>query len=158
MAERQLTFKQEKFVAAYLGEAAGNATEAARIAGYKSPGQEGHRLLKNAEITARVAETTREYTGTAQEVLDELRDVAMADWREFVEIVKWDKNGEPLQVRMDMSSKIKSLELLGKYHQLFVDRQQLDVNVRDHRVGLPQSTIIEVFQPAEDGEPKALTG
>lgn len=35
MAARGLSIKQTKFVAAYLGEAKGNATEAARMAGYK---------------------------------------------------------------------------------------------------------------------------
>ena len=43
--------QQARFVAAYLGEADGNASEAARIAGYKKPGQTGHRLLKHAKIS-----------------------------------------------------------------------------------------------------------
>lgn len=50
-----LTTKQLTFVAAYVGEARGNATKAARLAGYAKPGQEGHRLLKNADIQAAVA-------------------------------------------------------------------------------------------------------
>lgn len=48
--------KQHGFVAAYIGEAERNATEAARIAGYKKPGQQGHRLLKNVEIQKAVGE------------------------------------------------------------------------------------------------------
>lgn len=35
MAERSLTVKQQQFVDAYLGAAAGNATEACRLAGYR---------------------------------------------------------------------------------------------------------------------------
>src|SRR5690349_16476460 len=35
MVARSLTMKQRKFIAAYIGQANGNATEAARIAGYK---------------------------------------------------------------------------------------------------------------------------
>jgi phage terminase small subunit len=158
MADKPLTLKQEKFIAAYLGEANGNATEAARIAGYKHPGQYGHDLLKNREIDARIAKRVREYTGTAQEVLDELYDVATSDWKHFIEVLSVNRDGEPVKVRMDMSSKIKALELLGKYHQLFIDRQQVDVTIREQRVGLPQSTIVEVFQPSEHDEPKALTG
>lgn len=42
--------KRQKFIAAYLGPARLNATEAARIAGYKTPRQEGSRLLSNADI------------------------------------------------------------------------------------------------------------
>jgi hypothetical protein len=45
-----LTPKQAVFVAAYLGEANRNATEAARIAGYANPGQRGHELVKKREI------------------------------------------------------------------------------------------------------------
>jgi hypothetical protein len=48
--------KQAVFVAAYIGEAKHNATEAARIAGYKQPGMHGHRLMKNDEIQTAIAE------------------------------------------------------------------------------------------------------
>lgn len=46
--------KQAAFVAAYIGEAKGNATEAARIAGYAKPGQQGHALLKKLEIQSQI--------------------------------------------------------------------------------------------------------
>jgi phage terminase small subunit len=52
--------KQAVFVAAYLGEANRNASEAARIAGYAKPGQQSHRLLKNVEIQAAIEEKTAE--------------------------------------------------------------------------------------------------
>lgn len=51
-----MTPQRVAFVAAYIGEARGNASEAARIAGYKHPGQEGHRLLKNDEIASAIQE------------------------------------------------------------------------------------------------------
>lgn len=41
------TLKQQKFIEAY----AGNATEAARIAGYRCPMQQGQRLLRKDEIS-----------------------------------------------------------------------------------------------------------
>ena len=50
----QLTYKQRLFVSAYLGEANGNATEAARIAGYADPGIRGHELVKNSKIRAAI--------------------------------------------------------------------------------------------------------
>ena len=152
MAERELTLKQQKFIAAYLGEANGNATEAARMAGYKSPHPEGCRLLHNATIASRVAEQVAKYTATADDVLNELRDVAMADWRDYVEVLSWDREGKPLKVRMDLTNKVKALELLGKYHQVFIERQQVDVNIRDHRVSLPTSTIERMFQPSETND------
>lgn len=53
-----LTVKQERFVAAYVGAANGNATEAARQAGYSGSdgtlGVTGHELLKNPKIAARI--------------------------------------------------------------------------------------------------------
>lgn len=52
----KLNLQQERFVAAYIGKANGNATEAARIAGYKQPGMHGSRLMKNDEINAAIAE------------------------------------------------------------------------------------------------------
>lgn len=51
-----LTLKQEAFVAAYIGEANGNATEAARIAGYKLPHPQGAENLQKPTIAARIEE------------------------------------------------------------------------------------------------------
>lgn len=48
--------KQQVFVSAYLGEANRNATEAARIAGYAHPLQQGPRLLGNVGIQAAIDE------------------------------------------------------------------------------------------------------
>jgi len=158
MADRPLTFKQQKFIAAYIGEANGNATEAARMAGYKQPKMAGNRALTNDDIASRVAAEVAKYTGTAEEVLNELRDVGFADWRDLIEVLRFDKQGRPVKVKMDLTNKVRALELLGKYHQVFVEKQQIDINVRDHRVSLPQSTITEMFQPSEtnDDEPKEL--
>lgn len=145
----KLTTKQELFVAAYLGAAHGNATEAARMAGYAVPRQEGARLLSNAVIAARVSQHIATKYADADRVLEELTDVALAEWRDFISIRTNPKTGEIVEVRMDLTSKVKSLELLGKFHQLFVDRQVVDVNMREHRVGVPQSTLNELFQPAD---------
>jgi hypothetical protein len=156
MADSTLTTKQQEFVAAYIGEAHGNATEAARMAGYAKPGQEGHRLLKNAEIAMRVRNHVAEKFATADDVLRELADVAFADWRDFVEVLAYDREGNPQKVKMDLTNKVKALDLLGKHHQLFADRLDLNVTVREHRViGIPQNEIEAVFKPAP---PRELTG
>lgn len=146
---KKLTTRQELFIAAYLGEAKGNATEAARIAGYKHPRQQGSRLLANADIAARVAETVEAAGVTAEAILAELADVGFADWREFVEILARDKSGRPVKTRMDLANKVKALELLGKHHQLFTDKQQIDVNIREHYRAVPQSTLDTMLRPAE---------
>lgn len=58
-ADMALSLKQEQFVAAYVGVANGNATEAARIAGYAGSdgtlGVTGHGLIKNPKIADRIA-------------------------------------------------------------------------------------------------------
>lgn len=155
MAESKLTTKQEAFVAAYLGAAHGNATEAARMAGYKTPMQEGSRLLRNAVISARVQEQVKRAAASADDVLAELADIALAPWTEFVEVLSRDKTGKPQKVKMDLTNKVKALELLGKYHALFVEKQQVDINIREHRVlGVAQVELDAMFTPAK---PKELT-
>jgi phage terminase small subunit len=156
MADNELSTKRKAFIAAYLGDARGNATEAARIAGYAKPKQEGSRLLSNADIAAQVSQHVAEKFATADDVLKELADVAFADWREFVDVLAYDREGRPLKVKMDLTNKVKALELLGKHHQLFADRIDLNVTVREHRViGVPQNEIEAVFRPAP---PRELTG
>jgi phage terminase small subunit len=47
--------KQQVFVSAYIGPAKKNATEAARIAGYKQPQMHGWRLMQNDDVKAAIA-------------------------------------------------------------------------------------------------------
>jgi phage terminase small subunit len=126
--QRKLTPKQEAFVLAYIGEARFNASRAAEVAGYKDPGQAGYILKKKEEIRSRIDDYLNTVALSSTEVLAELTDVATADWRDFLTIRR-DKDGEILDVRMDLSAKIKSLELLGKNHKLFTDR--LDVGAQE---------------------------
>ena len=146
----ELTMKQEAFIAAYLGTANGNATEAARIAGYLQPQSQGSRLLKNVEIAARVSQHVASKFATADDVLAELAAVALAPWHDFVEVTGRAKDGRPTKVRSDIGSKVKALELLAKHHQLLIDRQVIDLNVREHVRAVPQSTLDAMFQPASD--------
>jgi hypothetical protein len=87
----------------------------------------------------------------ANEVLGELSAIAKADWQNFVEIRR-DKEGEAVSATLKLSDKIKSLELLGKYHKLFSDRVDLNVQVNDWRdeaakYGLSTHDIIKQIQP-----------
>lgn len=56
----KLTERQRRFVENFAKT--GNASEAARLAGYKSPGVEGHRLLKNAKIACAIEAISSEVT------------------------------------------------------------------------------------------------
>lgn len=115
MAQRQtggwgakLTPKQQLFVEAYLGVASGNATEAARLAGYagndntlKSVGAEN---LTKPDIAAAV--------GAKLEVVKGCLDADAVLTRISTLADDADRDGD----------KLKALELLGKYHKLFVER------------------------------------
>jgi phage terminase small subunit len=136
--------KQEAFVLAYIGEARFNASKAARMAGYSdvSAGTEGYRLLKNAHIRARIDKHLEAMTMGAAEVLAELTDVASAEWRDFLTI-KRDKDGEIVDVRMDLTAKIKSLELLGKNYKLFTDSLNLsgDLTSSVRLIGISEEDV-----------------
>ena len=119
-----LTVKERRFVDAYLGDAKGNATEAARIAGYKDPGQAGYENKKKQDIRAYIDERLDAETMSSAEILAELSDVGRAEWRDFVTIRT--RGGEIVDVKMDLRSKIDALELLGKHRSLFTDKLELN--------------------------------
>jgi phage terminase small subunit len=137
----KLTAKQELFVSCYCGPDRFNATRAAISAGYseKSASRIAFDLKKTPAIRARIDEFLEANTLAATEVLHELTDVAMRGLDEFIEVTRYDKEGNPVAARMDASAKIKSLELLGKHHQLFSDNLNITggIEVREY-VGIPE--------------------
>jgi phage terminase small subunit len=138
---RRLPPKQEAFLAAYLGEARFNATKAAKIAGYseRSARSYGPELLQNPDIIARVRAELTARAMPAEAVLAELTDVATAEWREFVTILEWDDTGDPLRVKMDLTNKVRALEVLAKHHQLLTEHLNITggIEVREY-VGIPE--------------------
>lgn len=87
---RKLTLKQEKFVAAYVGPARGNATEAARMAGYKGNdvtlGTVGGENMKKPAIVERIeaarAELRAKAILTREEILAGLASIARGEGEE----------------------------------------------------------------------------
>jgi len=59
---------------------------------------------------------------SAEGVLAELSAVATAPWREFLQIRTDPRTGPVVEARMDLSAKIRALELIGKAHGIFTDR------------------------------------
>lgn len=135
---QKLSAKQQAFVLAYIGSARFNGYKAAELTGYR--GSNAWRLKQNAAIRARIDECLQAMTLTAAEVLSELTDVASAEWREFLQF-KYGKDGEVVDVKMDLSNKVKSLELLGKHHQLFSENLNISggIEIREY-VGVPDET------------------
>lgn len=66
---------------------------------------------------------------TVEEVITELKDIGMADWREFVEIRR-DKDGEVVDARLKLGDKVKALQLLGDHAGAWKP-QELKVSVFD---------------------------
>lgn len=144
-----ITLKQQRFIDAYVGEARFNASEAARMAGYseKSAARIGHDLKKTPYIRARIDELLDENTLSAPEILRELTDVAMRGLHEFIEITKYDKDGNPVAAKMDASAKMKALELSGKHKSLFTDKVQ-----HSGSVSVPITTVEVVLDATDEGD------
>lgn len=128
-----LSKRHQAFVDAYVGRVEGvprfNGTAAARHAGYKDAHNEAWRLRNNAEVSARIAEYLSANLLSPEETLVELRDVATADWRDFLTIRTDPRTGETVDVKMDLGSKVKALELVAKAHGLLTDKIDLNANV-----------------------------
>ena len=94
-----------------------NATESAIFAGYseKTAYSQGSRLLKNAEIQARIQELIEESKLDAEAVLVSLGKMARGELP--TKTTKY-KDGD---IREDFDV-IKAIELIGKYHALFAEK------------------------------------
>ena len=131
--EGRLSVRQQAFIHAYLGEARLNATEAARIAGYRDPEQAGYENRRKQEVRARIEERLAESALAAAEVLAELAAVARMDWREALQ-VRVDGRGEVVEARLELRDKVRALELLGKAHGLFAERVQVHSTIDVRRL------------------------
>lgn len=134
LTDGRLTLKMQRFVEFYVGEARFNATKAARLAGYKGNAAVlaavGYENLRKPQIVALVQARLNEAHMSADQCLSELADIAMADWREFVEI-KHDKNGDIIEANLRLTDKLKALELIGKHHKLFTDKVETTNELSD---------------------------
>lgn len=135
----ELTAKQRLFVHYYLGESRGNATDAARRADYRSPGVEGHRLLRNAKIRAAIDLQLDAIALTSSEILAQLSEVAQGGIHKFIKVdtkgnaslnfkqAKKDARLGLLRkfkqtnkgIEIETHDPLKALELLGKFRGLW---------------------------------------
>lgn len=128
---KRLTPKRQAFVEAYTGPAQGNATEAARLAGYAKPKQEGHRLLTNADVQRAIEAATAEVRKAAvmdrqrrQELLTQIAE-ADASIREY----HVTKDGAVVETAPLVKERERAIELLGKMQGDFIER--LDIKLAD---------------------------
>lgn len=130
ITENKLTVKQERFCVEYVANG-GNATEAARQAGYDTTEGTyryiGWENLTKPNIVKRIHEIRKELNlsgiVTAEWVLSKLKDVAE---RSLQAQAVLNDDGEPIgEFKYDSSGANRSLELLGKSLGVFVDRTEL---------------------------------
>jgi len=111
-----LTEKQRKFVEAYLGEANGNGTKAAEIAGYggdtKTLGITAVKNLRKINIRKAIDERTKDDGSIAT------REERQA----FLTKVMRTEHGK-------MPERLKATELLCKMHGDFIERHTIDMTV-----------------------------
>jgi phage terminase small subunit len=136
MAKRKLTEKRRRFVDYFLGQAAGNATEAARLAGYAKPEPEGHRLLKIAEVRQAV----ESHAKTRARI--KTRDERQEWWSKIM-----DDEDQPTKDRLRAS------ELLAKSQADFVQRVEhsgkVDVDARIAQMSTDE-IVAELVKAAAD--------
>lgn len=128
-----LNDKQQRFADEYLIDL--NATQAAIRAGYseKTAGAQAARLLKNVNVSAyiseRMANQEEETIASADEVMRYLTSVIRGKSRSHV-LARDELGAERIVEKPpDEKERLKAAELMGKRHQLFTDKVQVDGNV-----------------------------
>lgn len=126
-----MTERQKRFVDYYIQS--GNATEAARKAGYKHPDRYGHESLRKLDVqkavSDRLAEMQSERIADAEEVLTYLTAAMRGEITEEVIVVEGLGNGESSArvetKQLSASTRTKAAELLAKRYGLLVDRKEI---------------------------------
>lgn len=142
---RRLTSKQLLFIDAYIANG-GNGTRAAEAAGYQGNeavwAQIAYENLRKPEIQAEIDKRLKKFM-TSDEVLYRLSEIANADLGDvldedgridlkkakqtgktrFLKLAKR-KSGATDEIAVEQYSRMEALELLGKYHKLFVERHE----------------------------------
>jgi phage terminase small subunit len=175
----ELTSKQRLFVAYYLGEAKGNATQAARMAGYSSPQKQGSQLLAKTRIRAAIESKLAKVAMSADEVLARLSEFAAADLSDFISVtddgegwVDLTRTKKRLRIvkklkftkrtfereglsttdqtaEIELHSPLAALDKLAQYHRLYDEKPGA---VNPHAVA---PRIIIPGAPGNESRPKA---
>lgn len=127
--EKKLTPKQEKFIAAYLGEARGNATQAARMAGYRGNdatlAEIGRENLRKPGIAERIeaarAELRAKAILTREEILAGLAAIARGEGDEPHVL----QSGEVIYAPPKFSDRRGALMDAAKLQGLLVDKVEV---------------------------------
>ena len=116
--DRKLTPKQQAFADYYIET--GNATEAARRAGYKKPNVQGSQNLEKLSIKSYIEERMK--------VLDEKRIAKGEEVLQYLTKVMRGEEKDQFGLDASLQDRTKAAELLGKRYRLFVEKVEQDVN------------------------------
>ncbi|HAT4354529.1 TPA: terminase small subunit [Clostridium perfringens] len=119
MDNKKLTPKQKAFADYYIE--LGNATEAARRAGYKKPNVQGSQNLEKLSIKSYIDERIN--------ALDETRIAKGEEVLEYLTKVMRGEEKDQFGLDASLQDRTKAAELLGKRYRLFVDKVEKDSNV-----------------------------
>ena len=122
-----MTERQRRFVDYYIQS--GNATEAARKAGYKHPDRYGHENLKKLDVQqavhARLSELQSERIADAEEVLTYLTAAMRGQITEEVIVVEGESSARVETKQLSAATRTKAAELLAKRYGLLVDKKEI---------------------------------
>lgn len=133
-----LTEKQRRFVEAYTGAAEGNATEAARMAGYSG---DGGTLAVTATRTLRVAKVAE----AIAEATEPVRSAAIMDRKERQELLTTIARGGDPEAKP--SDRLRAIEVLGKMQGDFIERseQRVTTNIDPRLANLTTQQLLDLL-------------
>lgn len=119
--DKKLTPKQKAFADYYIET--GNATEAARRAGYKKPNVQGSQNLDKLSVKSYIEERIK--------ALDEKRIAKGEEVLQYLTKVMRGQEKDQFGLDASLQDRTKAAELLGKRYRLFVDKveQKVDATV-----------------------------
>lgn len=131
---KKLTLKQKKFTAEVIKT--GNATQSAIKAGYseRSAQEIGYENLRKPQIQAEIQSATAKLGIDAEYVLGNFKEIA--DFNKQKRVKAKQINGETYneEEMIDASAAIKSTEMLGKHLNLFTEKSEVKIDLKDETV------------------------
>ncbi len=124
MARETLTEKQRRFVEAFMGQAKGNATEAARLAGYKGNAktlkQVGAENLAKPYLrkAIKARQDADPLVLSRKQVQELLTRIALGEEKDSVP-----SDGQEIKVSPAMRDRLKALDLLAKTGGYFMKKR-----------------------------------
>lgn len=116
MDNKKLTPKQRAFCDYYIET--GNATEAARRAGYKKPNVQGSQNLEKLSIKLYIEERVK--------ALDEKRIAKGEEVLQYLTKVMRGEEKDQFGLDASLQDRTKAAELLGKRYRLFTEKVEIE--------------------------------